>query len=157
MASVAVMARSVTRSERLREGERNCGERRREEASNEQQGDNEGQIAEGKFILHFERGDLNSSRAFRAAHGAGKQALRGGFGTCKFTGYFTCMQHENAIAHPDQFRQFARDEHDRLSFAREPVDDLVDFDFRSDVDAASWLIEKNDGSQRSAFPKTTFC
>ncbi len=47
----------------------------------------------------------------------------------------------NAIAHTDDFRQFAGDHQDRHAFARHVVHDPVDLAFGANVHAARWFIE----------------
>src|ERR1700722_10336633 len=53
------------------------------------------------------------------------------------------VQHQDAITHANQLGKFARDEQDRFPRVGELIDDLVDFQLRSDIDSSSRFIEKN--------------
>ena len=70
------------------------------------------------------------------SHGGGEQFFLGCFVAIEFTADATFMQHQDAIAHPDQLRQLARDEHDRFAGVGQLIDNLVDFQLGADVDAA---------------------
>ena len=54
------------------------------------------------------------------------------------------VQHDDAVAHAHELGQLARAEDDRFPGVGKPIDDLVDFNFRADIDAARGLVEEDD-------------
>ena len=68
------------------------------------------------------------------------------------------VQHQDAVADADQFRQFRRNRDDADALVGEVAQDRVDLRLGADVDAARRLVdEEHRGLTASSFASATFC
>jgi hypothetical protein len=78
------------------------------------------------------------------AGGAGHDLFLIQFFATEFTRFPPFMQHQDAVAHAEDFRQFGRDHDDRLARLGQCRHDLVHLGLGTDVDAACRLVENED-------------
>src|ERR1043166_4313570 len=81
-------------------------------------------------------------RGLHLPGGAGHHFLRCSLRSFKFTSYSSFVENEDAIRHPQNFRQLRRDQHDRKSASGELIDLRVDFLLGANVNPAGRLVEK---------------
>jgi hypothetical protein len=90
--------------------------------------------------VHFRGERRRRRRDFRVSRGA-NDALLADVLMAEMAGHFAFPQHDDAIAHADEFGQFGRNEDDRHPLPSQLGDHRMNFRLALDVDALGRLIE----------------
>ena len=90
--------------------------------------------------------------------GRGQEELLRPFATLEDLNQPAGRQHGDAVTEQHQFFHLARNDHDALTATGEVFDQMIQGEFRRDINASSRLVEQDDfGSRMSQRPITTFC